>query len=223
MFLDTTATILSELNTQFDQGNDPHIFELRETLIALHQKVDSVTYYFTKLKSIWDIINELRPRTPCTCAASLRNLDFHNQEHVLQLLIGLNESFYSVYAQILLIDLFPSLSKVFSMIIQEERQRKLGSFQTPNLLVVTTSTNNFSSKTKKPQPTCTNCKKIGHYVDKCYFLHGFPPGYGDKKNQQGKTHASAHSTNGSADASTSHNIPSSTSAPIPTTLTNAEC
>ncbi|XP_062113412.1 uncharacterized protein LOC133824533 [Humulus lupulus] len=103
------------LNNRFDQGNGPWIFELRESLISLHPGDNSVSAYFTQLKSMWDEIIELRPRTPCTCAASTDHLNFPDQEQVLQFLTGLNDSFHAVRAQILLIDPFPSFSKVFSM------------------------------------------------------------------------------------------------------------
>ncbi|XP_062093909.1 uncharacterized protein LOC133799937 [Humulus lupulus] len=184
MYLDSAATMWNELNHEFDQGNGPRIFEMNETLITLHQGHDSVSAYFTKLKAIWDEIAELRPRTPCTCAASADSLAFHNQDQVLQFLTGLNESFHVVCAQILLIDPFPSLSKV-SMVAQEERLRKLGpSYNTTPMGASTSAPNsnqNPSSRNKKIRPTCSHCHKPCHLKDKCYFLHGFPPIYGNRK------------------------------------------
>lgn len=44
----------------------------------------------------------------------------------MQFLMGLNESYAGVRAQILMIDPLPSISKVFNLIIQEERQRSIG-------------------------------------------------------------------------------------------------
>ncbi|XP_062103351.1 uncharacterized protein LOC133814402 [Humulus lupulus] len=185
MFLDTAAAMWNELNSRFDQGNRPKIFYLRTSPISLHQGDDSISSYFTKLKSIWDEINDLRPRLPCTCAASADSLDFLNQEYVLQFLTGLNESFHAVRAQILLIDPFPSLSKVFSMIIQEENQRKFCPSQhTTFIAAVPPSVPPSTSRTKKMRPTCTHCLKPGHLKEKCFFLHGFPPGYGDRRKSE---------------------------------------
>ncbi|XP_062116678.1 uncharacterized protein LOC133830671 [Humulus lupulus] len=118
-FLAMAAAMWTELNTRFNQGNGPRIFELSESLITLHQGDDSVSPYFTKLKAIWNEIHELRPCTPCTCAAAADNLEFQNLEQVLQFLTGLNESYHAVRAQVLLIEPFPSISKVFSTIVQE--------------------------------------------------------------------------------------------------------
>ncbi|KAL5848759.1 hypothetical protein ACOSQ4_006772 [Xanthoceras sorbifolium] len=33
---------------------------------------------------------------------------------------------------------------------------------------------------KRDRPYCTNCKFLGHTVDKCYKLHGYPTGYKSK-------------------------------------------
>uniref|UniRef100_A0A803QSS6 CCHC-type domain-containing protein n=1 Tax=Cannabis sativa TaxID=3483 RepID=A0A803QSS6_CANSA len=81
------------------------------------------------------------------------------------------------------------------MIIQEERQRSLGSADTIPLAVTTSSLPSNPPRAKKPHPSCSNCGKSGHLVEKCYFLHGFPPGYGDKKRQdKGKAKANHAST-----------------------------
>uniref|UniRef100_A0A803PYH0 Uncharacterized protein n=1 Tax=Cannabis sativa TaxID=3483 RepID=A0A803PYH0_CANSA len=53
-------------------------------------------------------------------------------------------------------------------------------------------------RTKKPRPSYSNCGKPEHLVDKCFFLHDFPPGYGDKKKQdkgKAKAHQASSSTN----------------------------
>jgi hypothetical protein len=39
--------------------------------------------------------------------------------------MGLHESFANVHGQILLDDVLPTINKVFSLVIQEERQREL--------------------------------------------------------------------------------------------------
>uniref|UniRef100_A0A803NSC9 Uncharacterized protein n=1 Tax=Cannabis sativa TaxID=3483 RepID=A0A803NSC9_CANSA len=93
--------------------------------------------------------------------------------------MGLNESYEQVRAQILLHNPIPPLSTVFSMIVQEASAdlALIPSLQT-------TSSSRPYSKAKKSRPMCSHCKKPGHWVDKCYFIHGFPPGYGDKKRSE---------------------------------------
>uniref|UniRef100_A0A803PKB0 Reverse transcriptase domain-containing protein n=1 Tax=Cannabis sativa TaxID=3483 RepID=A0A803PKB0_CANSA len=63
---DFKLSIGARNKTPFLEGNGPRIFELNETLTYLHQGDDSVSAYFTKLTAMWDEINQLRPRIPCT-------------------------------------------------------------------------------------------------------------------------------------------------------------
>ena len=108
---------------------------------------------------------------------------------MMKFLMGVNESFSQVRSQVLLMDPIPSLSKVYSLMIQEETQRSI-----PNALVVKVDstilvakvstdqvnhvTNLVNSSGKgKDRPICTHCGKTHHTVDKCYKLHGFPLGF----------------------------------------------
>ncbi|XP_060960021.1 uncharacterized protein LOC133030936 [Cannabis sativa] len=139
------------------------------------------------MKSLWDELKEFQPTTTCTCDAMKIFLDYYNQNQVLQFLTGLNESFSSVRAQILLNEAIPNLSRVFAMIIQEECQRSLGSADTIPLATATNSQPTNPPRAKKPRPSCSKCDKPGHLVEKCYFLHGFPLAMGTKRdNIKGK-------------------------------------
>ncbi|XP_062074166.1 uncharacterized protein LOC133778296 [Humulus lupulus] len=137
--------------------------------------------------------NTLSKRNSSNPLFSSWTSDYFNQEQVLQFLTGLNESYNSVRAQILLLDPLQSLSKVFAMVVQEERQRTLGSSQTISI-ASTVSNPSYPSRNKKPRPTCSHCNNPGHLVDKCFFLPGFPPGYGDKKKSDRSNSAINHTS-----------------------------
>ncbi|KAG6707143.1 hypothetical protein I3842_06G017400 [Carya illinoinensis] len=102
--------------------------------------------------------------------------------------MGLNESFASARAQILLMEPLPPLNEVFSLVLQEEQQREI--FVLPPLIDAHAFVANSDSlrpvKTfpKKDRPICKHCGLTGHVIDKCYKLHGFPPGYKPRPQQQ---------------------------------------
>ena len=104
----------------------------------------------------------------------------------MQFLMGLNESYSQTRSQILMMEPLPSISKVFSLVVQEERQRQInsGSSLLPGSIAIAESSSpasisatNFTQKTKRDRPLCTHCGIQGHTVDKCYKLHGYPLGY----------------------------------------------
>ena len=83
----------------------------------------------------------------------------------------------------------PSIDKAFSLVIQEERQRALGfntgiSVESTALAVKNQGSNqsgkNFKGNAGKGRPTCSHCGKIGHFMEKCYQLVSYPPGYKQK-------------------------------------------
>ena len=97
-------------------------------------------------------------------------------------------------------DPFPSLNKVYSLMIQEEIQRFAIHSSNPKVesTALVAKSQNFHANfgvnyvgnngiKGKEKPVCTHYGKSGHTIDKCYKLHGFPPGYKFK----GKT-AMAH-------------------------------
>ena len=107
----------------------------------------------------------------------------------MSFLMGLNDSFAQVRGQLLLMDTLPPINKVFSLITQEERQRKIGSQSTdPSATMAFATPHESSSSTprapkgqKSGRPYCTHCQYPGHTIEKCYKLHGYPPGFKQQK------------------------------------------
>lgn len=128
IFAESASEIWQDLKDRFMQSNGPRLFQLHRELINHRQGNLSVSVYFTKLKTVWEELNSFRPQCVCGhCCEGIKRLESHHQvEYVLAFLMGLNESFSQVRSQVLLLDPLPSINKVFSMIIQEERQRQIG-------------------------------------------------------------------------------------------------
>ncbi|XP_050258988.1 uncharacterized protein LOC126703981 [Quercus robur] len=99
--------------------------------------------------------------------------NLHHREAIMQLLMGLNDSFSYIRGQILLMDPIPSIDKVHSLLVQDERQSPYS--QTMNL-----GSGSKTFKKGKEGPTCSHCGLLGHTVEKCYKIHGYPPGYKTK-------------------------------------------
>ncbi|XP_057953950.1 uncharacterized protein LOC131148241 [Malania oleifera] len=107
-------------------------------------------------------------------------------------------------SQLLLQSPLPSMSKVFSLLLQEESQRSLSNVvgisidshamnaaQTQRSVAM--SGIRFTKPKIKGNVTCSHCGCNGHLADKCFHLIGYPPGWKGsrgKKNfpvQQGNT------------------------------------
>ena len=86
----------------------------------------SVIEFYTKFKRLWDQLLNYEPMLECSCGAMKTLSNSHNKAYVMRFLMGLNESFDTVRSQILMMDPFPSMSKVYSLILQEESHKNVG-------------------------------------------------------------------------------------------------
>ena len=103
----------------------------------------------------------------------------HQLMQVIRFLTGLNDQFVVVKSQILLMDPLPNMNKIFSMVIQHERQLQLpiSNDESQTLINVVDSkkygarNNTFRHGTR----VCTFCGKNNHTVENCFKKHGVPP------------------------------------------------
>nr|XP_023884247.1 uncharacterized protein LOC111996488 [Quercus suber]XP_023884248.1 uncharacterized protein LOC111996488 [Quercus suber]XP_023884249.1 uncharacterized protein LOC111996488 [Quercus suber] len=192
IYEDTALEVWNDLRNRFAQTNGPRVFNLQKEISELHQGEVTITDFFTQLKALWDQLQNLSPFPSCTCGKCVCNInkrlnDLQARELVMKFLMELNETFSQVRTQVLLMDPIPSLSKVYSSLIQEETQRAVTNPSTvkvdstalvakiPNL--GNNLVGNGPSTKGIEKPICTHYGKTGHIADKCYRLHGFPPGF----------------------------------------------
>lgn len=81
---------------------------------------------------------------------------------------------------------FPPISKIFNLIVQKERQRSIGYDCHAESVACAASGNTSSANQGKPRtrPVCSHCGLLDHTVDRCYKLHGYPPGFQPKSKAQ---------------------------------------
>ena len=131
----------------------------------------------------------------------------HMRRPVMKFLMGLNENFEILRSQILMYDPFPSMSKVYSLVLQEESHKNIGhgnstASQSNSMAMFTNSKGNSNwnkGNAKKDKPYCTHCNMQGHTIEKCYKLHGYPPGY-KPRGKANVNQASCNSVNGAEHA-----------------------
>ncbi|XP_030963078.1 probable serine/threonine-protein kinase roco5 isoform X2 [Quercus lobata] len=185
IYRDTALEIWNNLKERLSQGNGPRIFQLRKDIVGSIQGQSSITSYFTQLKVLWDQLQHVRPFPVCSCGSCTCNLgqkvsDLQHQDLVVRFLMGLNDSYSQVRAQILLMDPLPSINEVYSLLIQEERECSVKKNLDPHMESTTLVTkvsssagnNNNKNSEGKNDSTCNHCGMMGHTVEKCYKSEG---------------------------------------------------
>lgn len=166
--------------------------ELQQEIYILKQDSKTVTDFYFTLKFLWEKLEiymfmpNSSCRIRCSCEAMRQDRKNHTLLHVVRFLTSLNDNFVVVRSQILLIEPRPSMNRIFSMVLQHERQGNFASTEESHALInvvgykkpyvkynsYTNPSTSFGSK------VCTHCGRTGHTIDVCYRKHGFPPHFG---------------------------------------------
>ncbi|XP_038694302.1 uncharacterized protein LOC119991869 [Tripterygium wilfordii] len=144
----------------------------------------TVTEYYTKQKGFWDELIYYNIIPDCSCGAQVGLERYQQKEATMLFLMGLNECFTAVRSQILSLDPLPMWTKALAIVLHEERQLSLTHSATPSIelasaMAIKADTGKGGSsgfQGKRENLVCNYCHKQGHTVDKCYKLHGYPPG-----------------------------------------------
>ncbi|KAJ0076113.1 hypothetical protein Patl1_33892 [Pistacia atlantica] len=149
---------------RFAQNNGPRIFELKQSIHNINQGDDSVSLYFSKLKSLFDELLNFEFIPSCTCGAMKPALENQQHDWMMKFLTGLNDSFSNIRAQIILLKSIPSLSEAYAFVQQEEKHKQISNL--PNLhdiMALATRTHYL--------PTRDNPKSFSSQQQDKFFLH----------------------------------------------------
>lgn len=130
----TDAKIMwDSLQTRFSIPNRPRIYKLHSDIALTKQDEASVLVYYSKLLGMWGELSCLTPIESCKCPAGVDKLKRDEDTRTYQFLIGLDDMYSTLRTNITNTDPFPTLDRVYAMVMQEESHRGLtGTRDTPS-------------------------------------------------------------------------------------------
>ncbi|KAF7132885.1 hypothetical protein RHSIM_Rhsim09G0014100 [Rhododendron simsii] len=195
IYAETSAEVWADLQERFSQGNDSRIYQIKQEIGEHRQGQQSISVYYTKLKALWDELSSYHQMVICTCGG-LENLNKRDEkEKVMQFLMGLNENYGPVRGQILLMQPLPDTRRVYSLVLQQEKQIEVSlnhdsmnhhamladhKSQAPTYSFADQNNKTIQvHQVQKQKNTlhCSYCDQDYHSVERCYYLHGFPVGH----------------------------------------------
>lgn len=128
----TTKQIWTKLAERFGIKNAPRAYELIRDLAQTRQNNMKVLAYYTKLRGIWEENQSISPAPKCTCTAAKHIVENREKEQLYEFLMGLDEAFNIVKAQILTKKSTPSLSAAYHLVSEDEKRREIAIAAHPN-------------------------------------------------------------------------------------------
>ncbi|XP_070029640.1 uncharacterized protein [Nicotiana sylvestris] len=211
LYSKTANEIWKELEVRFGQCNGAQLYQLQKELSDIVPGTSDIAGYYTKVKRIWDELYTLNTCVHCTCECNCggKSKTFKSLQdgRLIQFLMGLNDIYSAVRSNILMLTPLPSVNQAYSLLIQDEKQRKIHVAQHPvetaflagNQQTYFQKYANGEGKFKanlegkKSNLMCNYCKKPSHSIDKCYRIIGFPSTFKFTKSRKynGGTHSNA--------------------------------
>ncbi|WVZ25981.1 hypothetical protein V8G54_004525 [Vigna mungo] len=174
LWMNQTDDIWKHLKSRYSQGHLLRIVELQQEHASIKQGDTSISEYFSKLrtKSVLHMIQA------CSCKALTESIERKQQDQIMQFLGGLNDQYNVVRMNILMMDPLPPISKVFSYVVEQERQ--CTNLTMSSMSMINATTTNASNKV-----SYTFCGKDYHTAENCYKKNGYPSGSSYKRGIRG--------------------------------------
>ncbi|KAG7556631.1 Retrotransposon gag domain [Arabidopsis suecica] len=193
LFIPTAEGIWNNLLTRFKQDDAPRIFDIEQKLSKIEQGAMDVSTYYTALLTLWEEHKNYVELPVCTCGhcecdAAMKWERMQQKSRVTKFLMGLNESYDQTRRHILMLKPIPTIEEAFNIVTQDERQKNVKpptrvdnvAFQSTNPMMNDAEGAYIAAyNTVRPsqKPVCSHCGKVGHTVQKCFKILGYPPGY----------------------------------------------
>ncbi|MCI06730.1 flavonol sulfotransferase-like protein, partial [Trifolium medium] len=192
LWMESASNMWQDLNDRFYQGDIFRISDIQEEIYSLKQGDCSISSYFTKMKKLWQELDNFRPIPQPTCigncAAINKMKQYKDSDQVIRFLKGLNEQYSAVRSQIMLMDPLPNIGHVYSLLVQQERQIVVPIDESKLLAAMGNSGRGQSQGGRgmrggrnggrgppRGNKLCSHCGQTNHVIENCWKKYGYPP------------------------------------------------
>ncbi|KAJ0688424.1 putative RNA-directed DNA polymerase [Helianthus annuus] len=183
VFSKLASEVWNDLKESFDKIDGSVVYDLYKKINCIAQNGSTVAEYYNKLTTMWKQFDAMLQLPSCSCQAAKDYNDFSALIKLMQFLMGLDDVYQPVRTNILTRETFPSVKVAFSIVSREESHRLSSSgskSQSVSYVARSNQSNQNTSRRNFRGPNsnlkCTHCNMIGHTVDRCFEIIGYPPG-----------------------------------------------
>ncbi|XP_071699867.1 uncharacterized protein [Rutidosis leptorrhynchoides] len=199
IFSTYASVVCKELQETYDKVDASIVFNLHLKITTIKQNGTSISEYYHTLNSLWKQYDAMVKLPECTCAGANDFKEHNKMSKLMKFLMGLDDVYMSVRSNILSKDPVHDVKSAYGIISREVSHRgvnikdnKVSAYvaHTPKGNSANNtkfSSNNRSGNNWNRGPNlslkCSRCNKLGHTIDRCFELIGYPPGYRRPFNQ----------------------------------------
>ncbi|KAJ0872693.1 putative RNA-directed DNA polymerase [Helianthus annuus] len=200
VFSKLASDVWLDLKETYNKVDGSVVFDLYQKINSFSQNGSSVSDYYHKLNVMWGQLDQILQLPSCSCNAAKEFNDFNHMIKLMQFLMGLDNVYQGVRTNLLMKDSLPTVKEAFAIVSREESHRNYscGNKKNPNMSFVSKvsspvefkKTNRVLNQNLK----CTHCNKVGHTIEKCFEIIGYPSWLKPPRGNQGKKNSSANNS-----------------------------
>jgi len=178
LYIESAASIWNHLEKRFAVSNGSRKYKLSKDVYNLKQAGNSISEYYTKMRSIWEELSAMNDLPKFTTVnEEITNFlhaltKQHEEQKLFQFLNGLDELYAAQRSQILLMSPLPSVESVCSMLQQEELQKQV--LEDVHPLLESSALLSKNVDVQHGEMKCSVCGNKGHTKEKCWQVIGYP-------------------------------------------------
>ncbi|XP_071705033.1 uncharacterized protein [Rutidosis leptorrhynchoides] len=199
----TNATeVWNELKETNDKIDTSAIFNLHQQINTLKQNDSTLSEYYHKLNTLWKQYDAMVSSpdftcgaTACSCEAATSHKEHKKMMKLMQFLMGLSDEYTTVRSKILLRDSVLDVKEAYAIISREESHKgisndKISKTRANTFVAQSNNTfnkagnnsgnyqnNNNYNGNQNQTLKCKKCNKLGHTIDRCFEIIGYPPSF----------------------------------------------
>ncbi|XP_071728741.1 uncharacterized protein [Rutidosis leptorrhynchoides] len=179
IFSENAAVVWQKLKETYDKVDKSIIYNIHHQINSISQNGLSISEYYHKLNSLWKQFDALTTLSTSSEEIPKAYVDHSNMIKLMQFLMGLDEVYAPIRSNILTSENEVTVKTAFAIISREESHRGLGNRSSSGSTAFIAKFQNNRTFNKGPNPNfkCTKCGMIGHTVDRCFEIIGYPPGF----------------------------------------------
>ncbi|KAM0061566.1 putative RNA-directed DNA polymerase [Helianthus debilis subsp. tardiflorus] len=197
------------------------VFDLYQKINSFSQNGQSVSEYYNKLNIMWKQMDQILQLPSCTCRAANEFNNFSHMIKLMQFLMGLDDTYQLGSTETPMRCRLPSrgllgdgngtgtagkrprhVGYAFSVVSREESHRNSSnnSFKKNQTVRFASKSNQGSvfnkrlNKSSNQSLKCSHCNKVGHTIDTCFELIGYPSWMKPPRGNPGRKTSSSNNT-----------------------------
>ncbi|CAH9103169.1 unnamed protein product [Cuscuta europaea] len=190
----TAREICVDLKERYEKESAPRAYELRCILGSIRQEDQSISAYFSRLRSVWDEMVSINSQPKCSCEGCTCNIskqmtDSRDRDRLYDFLMRLDDAYGQLKSQILATRPVPTLTTAYHLFSENEHHRSIASSRKPGTDGVAFFTRpkkeiipNRCTNPKEAR-TCSYCGKINHTYETCFMRLGYPSNWNLKSKE----------------------------------------